>query len=161
MRLMLILFFTSLFTAACSNMPADVSNSTDARSSPDVRKIESVTFISASAPVPAQQRRHETLLVKSDLSTELKITDGYNAVLSEKTGTISRQQFDVLAGKLNDASYFRLKPGKASADSAGKGIDTVVISSDLGAHRFVDNSLVSFPEAIAELFTMRVELRPK
>ena len=92
----------------------------------------------------------------------MEVKDGYNTMLSEKAGTIMQQQFDAMAAKLNAANYIYLKPGKAEGSPAqAKGKQTLIVASDLGAHRFVNGGGVSFPEVIAEVFAMKDQLLPE
>ncbi|MGB0846202.1 MAG: hypothetical protein ACPGSM_05725 [Thiolinea sp.] len=126
------------------------------------RDIQSVTFINGSPPVSAKMRRDKSLKVDSDLNTKMEIKDGYNTVLSEKAGMITRDQFEAITEKLNASNYIYLKPAKPSGQSAlGSGKQILIVNSDLGAHRFVNGGGVGFPEPISEVFAMKDQLSPK
>ena len=123
------------------------------------REIQSFTFISGSPPVSANARRDQSLKIDSDLNAKMVVKNGYNTVLSEKSGTVTQGQFDAVAKKLNASNYIYLKPVKAAA--AVKGKQTFIVSSDLGAHRFVNGGGVSFPAPIAEIFAMKGQFLPQ
>lgn len=155
-----ILAFTlaaSLMTSCASTM----TNEADSTKKIPQREIKSLTFINGSPPLPAQQRRNRSLMVDSDLNSKMQIKDGYNTVLSEKTGKITRAQFDDLSKQLNAINYVQLKPGKSDKPMPGSGTETLIISSDLGAHRFINGGSVSFPEPIKKIFEQKDQLLPE
>lgn len=143
-------FFASIFS---SNSDSDKSKDGNTRS------IKSVTFVQSSPP--NGDRRKQTLVVNSDLSTEMTITDGYSKVLSSATGKISRSQFDALTTKLNTANYIRLRPSTKNRAAAGSGTQTLIISSDLGAHRFVNNPIQGFPDEIQDVYALKTQFLPQ
>ncbi len=124
------------------------------------REISSLTFINSSPPISAKLRRDRSLTIDSELNAKLVTKDRYNTVLSEKSGTITQAQFDSITAKLNAANYVQIRP-EAGQSTVGQGKETLIISSDLGAHRYVNGGGTVFPEAIAEIFAMQDQLLPE
>lgn len=158
MRAAFAVAFTALFATSCATTSGDGSSSNGTRA--NKRDIQSVTFITGSPPLPAALRRNRTLTVNRDLSASLKITNGYNAVLSEKSGKVKQEQFSRLKDKLSESNYIYLKPKKRDALLVGSGTRTVIITSDLGAHRFIGNAQSELPELIQTLFESRADYLP-
>jgi hypothetical protein len=160
MRNLLVLPFLALFSASCAttSMTGDGSDSTGNKT--EQRTIDSVTFIKGSPPVAANLRRTQTLTVNKDLSTRYEMKDGYNKLLNEKTGTVTRQQFENLADKLNDIDYTRIKPDKRPAPRIGSRTNTLIVKSDQGAHRFSDGAMSAFPAEIQTIFAGHTAYMP-
>ena len=160
MRLITLCAVFAFLLTACATTNTANTNSTAAASKVPKRDISSLTFINSSPPVSAKLRRDRSLTIDSDLNAKLVTKDGYNTVLSEKSGTITQAQFDSITAKLNAANYVQIRP-KAGQSTVGQGKETLIISSDLGAHRYVNGGGTVFPEVIAEVFAMQDELLPE
>lgn len=160
MRLITIFALCTTLLTACATT-GTTDETVVAESKKPQREISSLTFISGGPAVPAQLRRDQTLRIDSDLSTKMEIKNGYNKVLSEKSGKITQEQFDAMTAKLNSANYIYLKPKPGAIPKPGSGKRTLVVSSDLGAHRFSSIGSTGFPDEIAEIFAMKDQLLPE
>ena len=161
MRLVtLCALFAFLLTACVTTNTATTTEATKTVSKVPTRDISSLTFINSSPPVSAKLRRDRSLKIDSELNAKLVTKDGYNTVLSEKSGKITQAQFDSITAKLNAANYVQIRP-KAGQSTVGQGKETLIISSDLGAHRYVNGGGTVFPEVIAEVFAMQGQLLPE
>ncbi|MEZ5480056.1 MAG: hypothetical protein R3E95_22020 [Thiolinea sp.] len=161
MRSILALSLVTFLTTSCALPMTEGGDGADGATSDAKRDIQSVTFIQGSPPLSAELRRNQTLVVNSDLSTSLKVTNGYNAVLSEKSGTVTQAQFDAISEKLNSVDYIYLKPLRLEAPLVGGGTETVVITSDLGAHRFASSPTTRLPPLMQELYDNRSQYLPQ
>lgn len=153
MRNLLMLPLIALLTASCTS-------TTDTSGKTDQRAIESVIFVKSSPPLSATLRRDQTLTISKDLSTHLEIKDGYNKILNEKAGTITRQQFKALTEKLNKVDYARLRAQKRDEPLVGSPTHTLVVKSDQGAHRFIDGAMTAFPAELETIFAAQTEYVP-
>lgn len=153
MRNLLMLPLIALLTASCTS-------TTDTSGKTDQRAIESVIFVKSSPPLSATLRRDQTLTINQDLSTHLEIKDGYNKILNEKAGTITRQQFKALTEKLNKVDYARLRAQKRDEPLVGSPTHTLVVKSDQGAHRFIDGAMTAFPAELETIFAAQTEYVP-
>ena len=157
MRSILALTLGAVLTSSCAMTAVEPVNTEKAVPG---SAIQSLTFIRSSPPVSAEQRRDQSLKIDSELNAMMQIKDGYNTILSEKEGKISQEQFDEVTAMLNKMNYVQLKPGPAQF-TPGQGVQTLIITSDLGAHRFVNGGTSGFPEPIAEVFALKDQYLPK
>lgn len=160
MRLITIAALFALLLTACAATNTATTDSTATLNKTPKRAISSITFVNSSPPVSAKLRRDRSLTVDSELNAKSVTKDGYNTVLNEKSGKITRSQFNSMAAKLNAANYVQLKPKQGQA-AVGQGKETLIVSSDLGAHRFVNGAGTVFPAVIAEIFAMKDQLLPE
>ncbi|MEZ5536690.1 MAG: hypothetical protein R3F02_13825 [Thiolinea sp.] len=156
MRNLLVLTAAGLLSVSCATTSVTDENGNKI----EQRDIESVSFIKSTPPLAANLRRAQTLTVNKDLSTRYEMKDGYNKLLNEKSGTITRQQFTALTDKLNAADYTRLKPKQRPEPLVGSPTNTIIVKSDQGAHRFIDGAMTTFPEALAEVFDNHAAYMP-
>jgi hypothetical protein len=157
MRKLLALPVIALLAASCAT--TSVTDTADT-SKVEQRAIESVIFIKSTPPLAADLRRAQTLTVNQDLSSRYEMKDGYNKILNEKSGTITRQQFNGLADKLNAIDYTRIKPEKRPEPLVGSPSNTLIVKSDQGAHRFIDGAMTVFPKEIAAIFDSQALYMP-
>ena len=156
MRNLLVLTAAGLLSASCATTSVTDENGNKTAQ----RDIESVIFIKSTPPLAANLRRAQTLTVNKDLSTRYEMKDGYNKLLTERSGTITRQQFTALADQLNAADYTRLKPQKRPQPLLGSATNTLIVKSDQGAHRFIDGAMTTFPEVLTDVFDKHTEYMP-
>lgn len=150
MRKLFVLPLIALLSVSCATTSTTTTDADDNKA--EVRDIESVMFVKSTPPLAANLRRAQTITVNKDLSTRYEMKDGYNKVLNEKTGTITRGEFAKLADKLNAIDYARIKPEKRSEPLVGSPTNTLIVKSDQGAHRFIDGAMTVFPKEIAAVF---------
>ena len=154
------IFAFSLAAVLMSSCATSLNGGDSAEKAVPKREIQSLTFIESSPPVSAKLRRDQLLKIDSELNAMMEIKDGYNTVLSKKEGKISQKQFDEIAEMLNKINYVQLRP-KPAKPVPGKSSETLIITSDLGAHRFVNSGASGFPEPIAEIFALKTQYLPK
>lgn len=166
MRLTILLASLAFLMTSCAmngmtgGTSAAAKAEAEAASKSPAGQIKSLTFINGGPPLPAQQRRDQYLRIDSDLNAKMEVKNGFNTVLSEKSGAITQAQFDAIVSKLNASNYIYLKPTKIVA-VPGRGNKTLVVTSDLGAHRFVQGGSRGFAGPIAEIFAMKDQLLPE
>ncbi|PIE00546.1 MAG: hypothetical protein CSA79_03595 [Thiothrix nivea] len=173
MRNLLALPLIALFLVSCATTsmtaPMTETKQTDRKNTDTIvnkdnktgqHTIDTITFVKNSPPIAANLYRTKTLTVNKDLSTRYEMKDGYNQLLNEKTGTITQQQFNHLADKLNTIAYTHIKSEKRSGPLVGSPTRMLIIKSNQGAHRFIDGAMTAFPAEIQAIFNGHMTYMP-